>query len=169
MYQRNDFVFMNNQNYNQQPYQQPYQQPMQPAPQVPQQPKPKAPGFFGGDMLAIIACAASILGFAFVIIGAVIASTSPSISSESTKVNNFGAYGLVLSIFGMLFSAGGAFLSFVFGNNNIKAGKPRGTAATLGLVFGAVGFVLSFFVLFFAGCTSCAACKAQENLDKVKW
>lgn len=151
---------MNNQNYNQQPYQQPYQQPMQPAPQVPQQPKPKAPGLFGGDMLAILACAASILGFTLVILGAIVASGNTG--TVDGKMYNFGAYGVVLEIFGMLFSAGGTFLSFVFGNNNIKAGKPRGTAATLGLIFGLVGVLAFMFMIFFTGCSACQGCEIDK-------
>lgn len=161
---------MNNQNYNpqQQPYpQQPYQQQPYPQPQIPQQPpKPakKSNPIFGGDMLTVLACSASILGFSLVVLGAIVASRGYAYI-EST-LQNFGTYGTILVIFGILFSAGGTFLSFLFGNKNIQSGKPRGTAATLGLVFGLVGVLLGMFAVFFTGCSACVACEADKVLKK---
>ena len=152
---------MNNPNYNQQPYQQqPYQQQpyqQQPAPMPPtmppQPPKaPKAP-FFNNDMLAILACTASLLGF-----GLVLASFSVYPP----------AYGLIINILAILFSAGGCFLSFIFGNQRIATGAPRGTVCTLGLIFGLAGFVIGLFAIFSTGCVACTYCKATSAVAAVK-
>ena len=143
---------MNNQNpYGQQPqqpqqpmYQQPPMQPQQPMP--PQPPKaPKSP-LFNNDLLGMIGCAASMLGFGLAI--ACVQIYPP-------------AYGLILNIFAFIFSAGGCFLSFMIGNARIKSGAPRGTVATLGLIFGAAAFILCLFAIFSTGCYTCAACKAK--------
>ena len=147
---------MNNQNYNQQPYQQqPYQQPAPMPPQPPMAPQPpRAPKtpFFNNDMLAMLACAASLLGF-----GLVIASFSVYPP----------AYGLIINILAIIFSAGGCFLSFLFGNQRIAAGAPRGTVCTLGMIFGLVGFIIGIFAIFSTGCTTCLACKANSALEAV--
>ncbi|MEE3403836.1 MAG: hypothetical protein VZR73_07110 [Acutalibacteraceae bacterium] len=150
---------MNNQNpYNQQPqqgYQQPnYQAPLPPMPQAPQPPQapqtpftPKTP-FFNNDMLGMIGCAASILGF--------------GMSIFVVGATNMPIYALILNILAILFSAGGCFLSFVVGNQRIRSGAPRGTVATLGLIFGVVGVLLCLMAIFVTGCATCNYCKASS-------
>lgn len=150
---------MNNQNpYNQQPQQQPYQQPNYQAPmppmppQVPQAPQaPRAPksSFFNNDMLGMIGCAASILGFGMSLL--VVGATGMPV------------YALILNILAILLSAGGCFLSFVVGNQRIKSGAPRGTVATLGLIFGLVGFLLCIMAIFVTGCATCNYCKLSDS------
>ena len=147
---------MNNQNYNpqqqpQQPQQPMYQQPMQQPVQQPMQPQPpkapKAP-LFNNDLLGLIGCTASVVGFGLVL-------ASVSIYPP--------AYGLIINILAFLFSAGGCVLSFLVGNSRIKSGAPRGTVATLGLIFGAAAFLLCLFMIFSTGCYTCTACKAKVS------
>ncbi len=152
----------NNQNpYNQQPYQQPQQQPYQQPyqssmppmpPQTPQQSRtPKAP-LLNNDMLGMIGCAASILGFgmSILVVGAIY----------------MPIYSFILNMFAFLFSAGGCVLSFYVGNQRIKSGAPRGTIATLGIIFGVVGFLLCIMAIFVTGCATCNYCKAQQALKR---
>ncbi|MBQ9461436.1 MAG: hypothetical protein IJU51_05905 [Clostridia bacterium] len=136
---------MNNQNYNQQP-QQP-QQPVYQQPMPPMQPQaPKAP-LFNNDLLGIIGCTASIVGFGLVIV---------SLCAYAA------VYGLILNILAILFSAGGCVLSFIVGNSRIKSGAPRGTVATLGIIFGAAAFLLAIFAIFTTGCRACDTCSAEN-------
>ena len=147
---------MNNQNYNQQPQQpqQPvYQQPVYQQPMQPQAPKaPKAP-LFNNDLLGLIGCTASIVGFGLVIV---------SLCAARLPV-----YGLILNILAFLFSAGGCVLSYIVGNSRIKSGAPRGTVATLGLIFGAAAFLLCLFTHLHGRRQgkSCARHLIVENLN----
>ncbi len=150
---------MNNQNpYQQQPQQpyqqQPYQQPYQPAPQAPMPTAPKAPKgpkapFFNNDMLGIIGCTVSITGFGMLLLSLLVG----------------GVYGLILNILAFVLSGGGCFLSFMIGNQRIKTGAPRGTVATLGMIFGAATFLLCIFAIFTTGCRACASCKTGVNVS----
>ncbi len=130
---------MNNQNYNP-------QQPQQPP--MPKQPK-KSGGFDMKEFMPIIACTCSVTGFAMVLL--------------SVAAGGIPVYGVILNIFALLLSAGGCFLSFVFGNQNIAAGKPRGTAATIGLIFGLAGVLIAIFAFFITGCNACNSCKSPEE------
>ena len=144
---------MNNQNpYNQQPQQPQYQQPYQP-PMAPQAPRaPKAP-LFNNDMLGILACTASIIGFTLVLV--------------SLMAGRLPVYGLILNILALILSAGGCFLSFMLGNQRIKSGAPRGTVATLGIIFGLAGFIIALFAIFLTGCSACDTCKSAEDRARI--
>ncbi len=143
---------MNNQNpYDQQP-QQPYQQQNYQAPMPPMPPQapmtPKAP-FFNNDILGIIACAASIIGFALVLV--------------SLMAARLPVYGLILNILAIILSAGGCFLSFMLGNKRIQSGAPRGMVSTLGIIFGLAGLVIGLFAIILTSCSACDTCKSAEE------
>ncbi len=146
---------MNNQNpYNQQPQQPQYQQPYQP-PMAPQAPRaPKAP-LFNNDMLSILACTASVVGFGMSLL--VVGATGMPV------------YSLILTIVAFLLSAGGCFLSFILGNKRIRSGAPRGTVATLGIIFGLAGFILCIFAIFVTGCATCNYCKLKSQGVNISW
>ncbi len=130
----------------------PYNQAPQPNYQMPNYPAPKPPKapFFNNDTLGIIGCALSILGF--------------GMSLFVVGATGMPVYALILNIFAIVFSGGGCFISFLVGNQRIKSGAPRGTVATLGLIFGLVGFILCVLAIFVTGCATCNYCKARSAL-----
>lgn len=132
-------------------YQQPQQvSPQQPVPQYPQQPQmpyaypqPVKPKFFDREMVSILACALSASGFGLSIVAGIIAGNATYI------------FGLITVIVSFVFSVAGFIMSLVLGNHNVKAGQPRGTFNSWGLIFGAAGILMFIFLIFFSSCMTC--------------
>lgn len=137
---------MNQYPYGQVPQQQMPQQipPQQIPPQTPMYPAyPPKRKFFDDEMLGILACTISAVGLFLSIAAAVIASTVTFV------------YGLIAVILAFLISSGGCIFSFIISNKNLRSGQSRGAIPSLGIIMGATGVVLFFFLIFFAGCTTC--------------
>lgn len=145
---------MDNQNQNQVPQQQ-YAQPVQ----------NKAP-VLNNDMLGIISCTSGMISFGLGILSAIMSNSVYGAatvgyvgSSYFTGVYGFSpVVGFIMNIFALLLGVLAVLLALKVGNDRIRAGMPRGTIATLGLVFGIAGAFICFIALFFTSCNMCTNC-----------
>ena len=145
---------MNNQNFEQAP-----------QTQVPQNTQPKAP-LFNNDMLGIISCTSGVISLGLGILSAVISNSVYGIATVGYVGSSYfkGVYGFspvvgfIFNILALLLGALAVFLALKVGNERIRAGMPRGTIASLGLIFGIAGAFICFIALFFTSCNMCSNC-----------
>lgn len=141
---------MNNQNY--------YDQMQQIQPPAP---PPQKPPFFNNDNLGIISCCCGLLSFGLSIITPVMADSyygAQTLSSSASAKGFSPIAAFLLNIFALMLGVLGFILAVKVGNDRIRSGAPRGTIATLGLVFGITGFFLCAVALFFTGCNMIVNC-----------
>ncbi len=162
--------------YGQMPPQQqmPQQQmPQQMPPQMPQ--GPKMPFSFNSDMLGAISCVCGVTGLSLGILSAAIsdntygalgAAGSQNLSLANIKAGMSPVLPLILSIVAILISAVAVLLALKVGNDNLLAGKSRGTIPTLGLVFGCAGCIICIIALFVTGCSACSYCSIKDQVGK---
>ena len=142
---------MNNQNY--------YGQ----APQMPQMPQmpPEKPPVMNNERLGIFSCCCGLVSFGLGIITPVMANSvygSQTISSTATSKGFSPIAAFIINILAILLGALGFILAIKAGNDRIRTGAPRGTVATLGLIFGISGFCLCATAIFFTGCNMIVNC-----------
>lgn len=156
---------MNNQNMDQQ------QTPQQAAPQqMPQQQYVQAvqkKAFaINNDMMGIISCTSGMISFGLGILSAIMSNSVYGIATASYVGSKYftGVYGFspvvgfILNIFALVLGIFAVLLALKAGNDRIRSGMPRGTIATLGLVFGIAGAFICFIALFFTSCSMCSNC-----------
>ena len=153
---------MNNQN----PYGQQPQQMQQPQMQMPK--APKAP-LFNNDLLGIISCAAGVASLGLGLLSAILCNsvygmTTINLASGSKVVPGPSPiFGFIMNIVALLLGAVAVLLALKVGNDRIRSGAPRGTIATLGLVFGLAGACICIVALFFTSCSMCSNCSMKSR------
>lgn len=153
--------------YGQMPPEMPQQQPMNQPPQPPMPPKMPTPPFMNEDLLGIISCVSGVTSFGLGILSAILSNsvyglTTVNLSSGSKIVPGFSpVVGFIMNIVALLLGALAVLIALKLGENNLRQGKPRGTIATLGLVFGIAGALICVVALFFTSCSMCSNCSMK--------
>ena len=85
--------------------------------------------------------------------------TTVGITSSSTVVAGPSPIlGFIINLFALLLGIVAVLLGLKVGNDRIRSGAPRGTIATLGLVFGIAGALVCIAALVFTSCSMCSNC-----------
>jgi len=171
---------MDNQNFNQDQMPTQQQMPYQPyQPQMPQQPKKP---LFDNDMLGIISCIGGVSGLGLGLLSAILSDNTYGMLSSATNnatvksaealagVNIQGGispvFSLILCIVALILCIGSVLLAIKVNADNARAGKPKGTIPTLGLIFGCAGFIVCVVALFITSCSTCSYCSIENAVNK---
>lgn len=151
------------------------QQPYTPAySAVPVAPAPHSgKGFLKENLLGILVCASGIAGVALSIAGIIESNdvfgyamhrfTSEQRNAQNLVEGPSPVLGLIMVIFGLLFSAAAVVLGFIFSSKQTEEGSPKSTAFKVGMIFGAVGALLFIFAIFATSCSTCSYCSVAPT------